>query len=83
MIPVPQYPLYTATITMCNGKAVPYYLNEDKGWAMEIDELKRSVTAARVYTHITYTYTNTIKQIICVCGCRMCVSLSVCEYICT
>lgn len=26
MIPIPQYPLYTATITLCNGVAVGYYL---------------------------------------------------------
>lgn len=28
MIPVPQYPLYSASITLNNGTAVPYYLDE-------------------------------------------------------
>jgi alanine transaminase len=27
MIPVPQYPLYSASITMHNGSICPYYLN--------------------------------------------------------
>ena len=26
MIPIPQYPLYSATITLCDGVAVGYYL---------------------------------------------------------
>ena len=26
MIPIPQYPLYSATITLCNGRDVPYLL---------------------------------------------------------
>lgn len=26
MIPIPQYPLYSATITLCDGMAIGYYL---------------------------------------------------------
>lgn len=47
MIPVPQYPLYTATLAMLNGKAVEYYLDESEGWGMKLDELKRSLNEAR------------------------------------
>lgn len=36
MIPIPQYPLYTALISLFNGTAVPYYLNESKGWSLEV-----------------------------------------------
>ena len=31
MIPIPQYPLYTATIALLGGQYAPYYLNEEKG----------------------------------------------------
>ncbi|EGD81783.1 hypothetical protein PTSG_02496 [Salpingoeca rosetta] len=47
MIPIPQYPLYSATITLCNGRAVHYYLDEENAWDMSLDELKRSIAAAR------------------------------------
>ncbi|XP_064610440.1 alanine aminotransferase 2-like [Liolophura sinensis] len=47
MIPIPQYPLYTATIAEYNAYPVNYYLDEDNGWALDIDELKRSISAAR------------------------------------
>ncbi|KAJ3045254.1 hypothetical protein HDV00_011126 [Rhizophlyctis rosea] len=42
MIPIPQYPLYTATISMYEGNAVPYYLNEDAKWGLSLSELERS-----------------------------------------
>ncbi|KAK9767227.1 alanine transaminase [Basidiobolus ranarum] len=47
MIPIPQYPLYTATLSLYDGQAVPYYLNEEKDWGMDIGELKKSVDTAR------------------------------------
>eukprot|EP01137_Pigoraptor_chileana_P005876 Opistho-2@49552 len=47
MIPIPQYPLYSATLALFNGAPVPYYLNEDKGWGLTVDELQRSLNAAR------------------------------------
>lgn len=28
MIPIPQYPLYSASIALCGGHAAPYYLSE-------------------------------------------------------
>lgn len=30
MVPIPQYPLYSATLTLYGGKLVPYLLNEKK-----------------------------------------------------
>jgi alanine transaminase len=42
MIPIPQYPLYTAVIAEFNAYPIPYYLNEDKLWALDVDELQRS-----------------------------------------
>lgn len=47
MIPVPQYPLYTATLAMLNGKPVEYYLDESSGWGMKISELERSLKEGR------------------------------------
>lgn len=47
MIPVPQYPLYTATLSMLNGKPVEYYLNESTAWGLNIEELKRSLKESR------------------------------------
>ncbi|KAI9222339.1 pyridoxal phosphate-dependent transferase [Blastocladiella britannica] len=47
MIPIPQYPLYTATIGLCDGKAVPYYLDEAEGWTVHAAEVRRAVQEAR------------------------------------
>ena len=47
MIPVPQYPLYTATLSILNGKAVEYYLNESTAWGLKIDELRRAINESR------------------------------------
>jgi len=35
MIPIPQYPLYSASIRQCGGVAVGYYPDEDRGWTLE------------------------------------------------
>lgn len=42
MIPIPQYPLYSATISEFNLHGIGYYLNEEKNWSLEMDELERS-----------------------------------------
>lgn len=47
MIPIPQYPLYTATLSMLNGQAVGYYLDESKRWGLTTKELERSLTEAK------------------------------------
>nr|AIT69934.1 alanine transaminase [Gracilaria chouae] len=47
LIPIPQYPLYSATLTALAGQQVDYYLDEDNGWALSIDELKKSLYNAR------------------------------------
>eukprot|EP00730_Choanoeca_flexa_P014224 TRINITY_DN6140_c0_g1_i2.p1 TRINITY_DN6140_c0_g1~~TRINITY_DN6140_c0_g1_i2.p1 ORF type:complete len:605 (+),score=96.85 TRINITY_DN6140_c0_g1_i2:193-1815(+) len=47
MIPIPQYPLYSATITLCNGRDVPYYLDESASWSVSIDSLRQSLAEAR------------------------------------
>ncbi|KAF9194982.1 hypothetical protein BGZ51_005946 [Haplosporangium sp. Z 767] len=46
MIPIPQYPLYTATLAVLDAKPVPYYLDESKGWGLTPEELQRSFDEA-------------------------------------
>eukprot|EP00246_Nothoceros_aenigmaticus_P005444 TRINITY_DN1750_c0_g1_i2.p1 TRINITY_DN1750_c0_g1~~TRINITY_DN1750_c0_g1_i2.p1 ORF type:complete len:453 (+),score=66.56 TRINITY_DN1750_c0_g1_i2:145-1503(+) len=47
MVPIPQYPLYSATITLLGGTLVPYYLNEESNWDLDIADLKKQIAAAR------------------------------------
>eukprot|EP01080_Neovahlkampfia_damariscottae_P002449 gene2449-3159_t len=46
MIPKPQYPLYSATITLLGGSKVSYELDESKGWGLSIEELEKSYQSA-------------------------------------
>jgi alanine transaminase len=47
MIPIPQYPLYSATITLYGGRIVPYYLDEADRWKLNRSMLDDSLRAAR------------------------------------
>lgn len=47
MIPIPQYPLYSAAIALNGGYTAPYYLNEEKGWQLDFEELENSISAAK------------------------------------
>ena len=47
MIPTPQYPLYSATITRCGGVQVNYYPDEDNGWALNKSILEESFAKAQ------------------------------------
>lgn len=47
MIPIPQYPIYSAAIDLYNGHKVGYYLDEKKGWELNMQELERSLKRAR------------------------------------
>jgi len=42
MIPIPQYPLYSATITLYEGKQVGYYLDESHDWKLSKPMLDES-----------------------------------------
>lgn len=39
MVPIPQYPIYSALMALYNGTLVPYYMNEKKGWSITRDAL--------------------------------------------
>jgi len=47
MVPIPQYPLYSASIALYGGAMVNYYLDEERGWGLDVAELERSLAAAR------------------------------------
>lgn len=46
LCPIPQYPLYSASIALHGGTLVPYYLNENSGWGLELNELKKRLQEA-------------------------------------
>jgi len=53
MIPIPQYPLYSATITLYEGRMVPYYLDEANGWKLSRPMLEASLAHAKAEgTHV-------------------------------
>lgn len=47
MIPIPQYPLYTATLAEYNAHPIGYFLDEANTWALNIPEMKRAIKEAR------------------------------------
>lgn len=47
LCPVPQYPIYSALMTLLGGTRVDYFLDEDNNWALDITELKRALSEAR------------------------------------
>ncbi|KAI8800858.1 pyridoxal phosphate-dependent transferase [Cladochytrium replicatum] len=47
MTPIPQYPLYSASITLFGGQLVPYNLNESQEWSLSVSALSESLAAAR------------------------------------
>lgn len=47
MIPIPQYPLYSATICEFGMYQASYYLDEENDWRLQIEELERAYEAAK------------------------------------
>ncbi|EQL01305.1 Pyridoxal phosphate-dependent transferase, major domain protein [Ophiocordyceps sinensis CO18] len=47
MIPIPQYPLYTATLCLLNATAVPYNLDESRAWGTDIDTINKAYEQAK------------------------------------
>lgn len=46
MIPIPQYPIYSALITLLGGRQVGYALDEQMGWAVTKEVLEKCLTDA-------------------------------------
>lgn len=47
LIPIPQYPLYSAVISELGAVQVNYYLDEENCWALDVQELRRAVREAK------------------------------------
>lgn len=47
MVPIPQYPLYSATITLLKGRRVSYYMDEDQDWRLSHRNLEEALKQAR------------------------------------
>jgi len=47
MIPIPQYPLYSASLALLGGRAVGYFLDEQRSWQLGEEMLEKSLAAAR------------------------------------
>jgi alanine transaminase len=43
LIPIPQYPLYTATLAQHRGVPLPYHLDEASGWSTSLDEIEAAL----------------------------------------
>jgi aspartate/methionine/tyrosine aminotransferase len=48
MIPIPQYPLYSASIELYGGKQIGYYLDENNSWQLNEQILTESIRKAIV-----------------------------------
>ncbi len=46
MIPIPQYPLYSASIALYGGKQIGYFLDEENRWQLSENALTESITEA-------------------------------------
>ncbi|MBI5477123.1 MAG: aminotransferase class I/II-fold pyridoxal phosphate-dependent enzyme [Ignavibacteriales bacterium] len=48
MIPIPQYPLYSASIELYGGKQIGYYIDETGKWQLNEDVLEKSISNAKM-----------------------------------
>ncbi|KAI1735617.1 alanine transaminase-like protein [Xylaria scruposa] len=42
LVPIPQYPLYTASLSVLNARCVPYYLDEAAQWGTSLETIKEA-----------------------------------------
>ena len=47
LIPIPQYPLYSAAIELYGARQVNYFLDERNHWSLDEEELTRSIEGAK------------------------------------
>ncbi|KAF2764732.1 PLP-dependent transferase [Teratosphaeria nubilosa] len=47
LVPIPQYPLYTATLALLNARVVPYYLNEENNWGTDVGGMRDALKKAQ------------------------------------
>ncbi|EME49123.1 hypothetical protein DOTSEDRAFT_118712 [Dothistroma septosporum NZE10] len=47
LVPIPQYPLYTATLSLLNAQVVPYYLKEEDQWSTDVADMRSALKEAQ------------------------------------
>lgn len=47
LIPIPQYPLYTASLALNNATVLPYYLKESDNWSVSASEIEDSIVESK------------------------------------
>lgn len=47
MIPIPQYPLYSALITLNGGTQISYFLDEQQNWALDTNDVKKKIADSK------------------------------------
>jgi alanine-synthesizing transaminase len=45
LVPAPDYPLWTAAVSLSGGKPVHYICDEESGWLPDIDDIKKKITS--------------------------------------
>lgn len=46
-MPIPQYPLYSALLTLDGGTMVKYYLKEDRNWGISPEDIQQRIMSAK------------------------------------
>jgi len=44
LVPSPDYPLWTAAVSLSGGKPVHYICDEESGWLPDVDDIKKKIT---------------------------------------
>ena len=44
LVPTPDYPLWTASVTLAGGKAVHYICDEESDWYPDLEDMRRKIT---------------------------------------
>jgi len=47
MVPIPQYPLYSGSVSLLNGSLLGYGLDEENDWAMDFEKMDKVANEAR------------------------------------
>ncbi|KOS17397.1 putative alanine aminotransferase [Escovopsis weberi] len=47
LVPIPQYPLYTASLSVLNARCVPYHLDEARAWGTDLATIRAAYDKAR------------------------------------
>lgn len=47
MVPIPQYPLYSALLTLDGGTLVKYFLDEERGWGINPEDIEQRINHAK------------------------------------